>query len=136
MLNTPWILLFYKKILVGYLFILVAIIGIFFSYGLYYQIASLPSNNEQCIRALLRWLARTQWSTRFMLQGKSRWHKNHPIKWRQSIKANLFVQMMTINRFGYTCGNLFEINKYKFFQLMLWNLPFILMFYKQIAGIY
>ena len=125
-----------KMVLVGYLFILFAIIGIFFLYGLYYQVASLPTHNEQCIRALSRWLARTQWSTRFMLQGKSRWHKNHPIKWRQSIKANLFVQMMTINRFGYTCGNLFEINKYKFFQLMLWNLPFILMFYKQIAGIY
>ncbi|KAH9501068.1 hypothetical protein DERF_011937 [Dermatophagoides farinae] len=52
------------------------------------------------------------------------------VELRAIIKSNLFVQTMTNNQLGFTCGHLFYITKYKYNELILMNIPLILMFYK------
>nr|XP_027193782.1 uncharacterized protein LOC113788522 [Dermatophagoides pteronyssinus] len=86
-------------------------------------ISCLPSYNEQCTKNLLQWLVHLQWQSKFKRYSQI----------RQSIKTNLFIQSMTYNRLGFTCGPLFYINKYKFFELLMLNIPWILLFYKQIS---
>ncbi|KAH7638045.1 hypothetical protein HUG17_9150 [Dermatophagoides farinae] len=83
----------------------------------------LPSYNERCVQNLHHWLIRSQFHSKF----------KPIIRWRQSMKANLFVQAMVNNRFGFTCGPLFHINKYKFFEMLLMNISWIILFHKQMC---
>nr|XP_027193783.1 uncharacterized protein LOC113788523 [Dermatophagoides pteronyssinus] len=116
------------------LFIFMMICSVLSANLVYYQIAKLPTYNTNCIRNLLRWLARLQWSTKFEWKGKRKIfiYKIQQIQWRHSLKSNLFIQTLTNNKFGFTCGHLFFITKYKFIELILLNIPLILMLYKHV----
>nr|XP_027193784.1 uncharacterized protein LOC113788524 [Dermatophagoides pteronyssinus] len=97
---------------------------------LYARIAIIPTYNEQCFRSILRWIIRTQSLT----QSKPSKHYGRlyqRIQYRLLIKANLFAQTMVNNQLGFTCGHLFHINKYKFTELILMNIPLFLLLYKQ-----
>nr|XP_027200280.1 uncharacterized protein LOC113794360 [Dermatophagoides pteronyssinus] len=95
--------------------------------SLYSRVARLPSYNGRCCKNIIKWLARTQWSP-------SKAKVNHPINERRirninrtTIKSNLFVQVMSQNQLGFTCGHLFFITKFKYNELVLMNIPLILM---------
>ncbi|KAH9419727.1 hypothetical protein DERP_001557 [Dermatophagoides pteronyssinus] len=112
-----------KMSLINTLFVSILLSVFIFMNFAYAKIACLPSYNEQCTKNLLQWLVHLQWQSKFKRYSQI----------RQSIKANLFIQSMTNNRLGFTCGPLFYINKYKFFELLMLNIPWILLFYKQIC---
>ncbi|KPM08701.1 hypothetical protein QR98_0072250 [Sarcoptes scabiei] len=48
------------------------------------------------------------------------------------LKKNFFLQTMPSNMIGFTCGRLFLITSYKYVELLLMNLIFILLFYKKL----
>ncbi|KAH7638039.1 hypothetical protein HUG17_9144 [Dermatophagoides farinae] len=118
---------------------LVAILIIVFLYIniMYLRISILPTYNEQCLQSILRWLIRSQWRERFsVVQPKQSTFHDHIVQrihWRQTLKSNLFIQAMANNRLGFTCGHMFHINKYKFTELILLNIPFVLMLYKHVS---
>ena len=88
------------------------IMGIFFlMLGINTLIATLPSYDQKCGQFILYDLARSQWH-RFRMVNQS---TNVSLLWRHWIKSNLFVQTMTENHFGFTCGQLFFITKFKYF---------------------
>nr|XP_027200277.1 uncharacterized protein LOC113794358 [Dermatophagoides pteronyssinus] len=112
---------------------IVSLLSIFFYITtLYSRVARLPSNNRRCCKSIMSWLARTQWSsskTKFYQSINGRKIK---IINRTTIKSNLFVQIMSENKLGFTCGHLFFITKFKYIQLLLLNFTLIIKFYKKI----
>ncbi|KAH7638036.1 hypothetical protein HUG17_9141 [Dermatophagoides farinae] len=118
---------------------LVAILIIVFLYVniMYMCIAILPKYNEQCLQSILRWLIRLQWRHKFSnVQSKqSTFYARivQRIRWRQTLKSNLFIQATVNNRLGFTCGHMFHINKFKFTELIMLNIPYILMLYKHVT---
>ncbi|OTF73252.1 hypothetical protein BLA29_014168, partial [Euroglyphus maynei] len=84
----------------------------------------LPSYNRRCCKTLVKWLARIQWSNKTP--------RKNAIKWT-SIKSNLFLQVMTGNQFGYKCGHLFFITKFKYIELLMMNFPLVVLFYEKIC---
>ena len=112
-----------KMSIVNTLFIFLMLLIFVFMNFVYSKIACIPSYNERCVQNLLHWLIRSQFHSKF----------KQIIRWRQSMKANLFVQAMANNRIGFTCGPLFHINKYKFFEMLLMNISWILLFHKQMC---
>nr|XP_046916350.1 uncharacterized protein LOC124496833 [Dermatophagoides farinae] len=105
---------------------------------MYLRIAILPTYNEQCLRSILRWLIRSQWRHKFsdVQQNKqSTFYARivQRIRWRQTLKSNLFIQATVNNRLGFTCGHMFHINKFKFTELIMLNIPYILMLYKHVT---
>ena len=88
----------------------------------YYRLATLPGYNHYCChRLILPWLARIQ--TFNVRRSRTRF-------W---LKTNFFLQTMTANHFGFTCGQFFIITKFKHIELILLNLPWIMLFYKKIC---
>nr|XP_027196933.1 uncharacterized protein LOC113791364 [Dermatophagoides pteronyssinus] len=63
-----------------------------------FRIANLPSYNRICWLSIHRWIARSQW-----LNLKRKKPKNN-LPLRYSFKSRLFLQSMTNNLFGFTCG--------------------------------
>ena len=114
------------------LFIVILGIVVFLCVSVVYMsIATLPTYNEQCFRYILRWLIQSQTQSSIRTKRSkfySRFFKQ--IQFRLLIKANLFAQTMVNNQLGFTCGHLFHINKYKFTELILMNIPLILLLYK------
>ncbi|KAH7638012.1 hypothetical protein HUG17_9116 [Dermatophagoides farinae] len=109
----------------------VAIMTLFFlMVGINSLIAALPSYDQKCGKLILYNLARSQWH-RFRMVNQST--NASLLLWRHWIKSNLFVQTMTENHFGFTCGQLFFITKSKYTEILLLNLPLILLFYKKIC---
>ena len=107
------------------------IMGFFFlMVGMNSLIATLPSYDQKCGQFILYDLARSQWH-RFRMVNQST--NASLLLWRHWIKSNLFVQTMTENHFGFTCGQLFFITKSKYTEILLLNLPLILLFYKKIC---
>ncbi|KAH9420034.1 hypothetical protein DERP_001868 [Dermatophagoides pteronyssinus] len=52
---------------------------------------------------------------------------------RNIVKANLFIQTMIKNQFGYHCGQIFFITKFQVVKLFMMNIPLIVLFYKKIC---
>ena len=51
---------------------------------------------------------------------------------RFSLKTNLFLQSVSDNQLGFTCGRLYHFTKFRFIENMLINLGFLALFYKKI----
>ncbi|KAH9419735.1 hypothetical protein DERP_001566 [Dermatophagoides pteronyssinus] len=113
--------------------IMIMLMTFFYPIILYSRVSRLPTCNQLCTKYLLNWLARTQWlilkqNDRKILINKKSYQKIS----RYSFKSNLFIQIMNNNRFGFTCGHLFFITKFKYIQLLLLNINLIIKFYKKI----
>ncbi|KAH9501461.1 Motile sperm domain-containing protein 2 [Dermatophagoides farinae] len=92
-------------------FIIIAILSTFcLTNGLYSRISNLPSYNQKCARLILQRIARTQWS---MVVDSKGVRPQKLFIYRYSIKSSLFVQTMTNNQFGFTCGRVFFITKFQ-----------------------
>ncbi|KAH7638041.1 hypothetical protein HUG17_9146 [Dermatophagoides farinae] len=115
---------------VNSIFILMAIITYIFTNFSYSRIARIPEYNKKCVQYLFQWLARSQFQNKRLDASIKRM-----VELRAIIKSNLFVQTMTNNQLGFTCGHLFYITKYKYNELILMNIPLILMFYKQVSNL-
>uniref|UniRef100_A0A6P6Y9F4 Uncharacterized protein LOC113796037 n=1 Tax=Dermatophagoides pteronyssinus TaxID=6956 RepID=A0A6P6Y9F4_DERPT len=63
-----------------------------------FRIAHIPSYNRLCWLSVHRWIARLQWLNLDQRKLLNRF----PL--RYSIKSRLFLQSMTRNQFGFTCG--------------------------------
>nr|XP_027196091.1 uncharacterized protein LOC113790601 [Dermatophagoides pteronyssinus] len=95
---------------------------------LYSRISHLPSCNQKCARSILRRIARTQRRlNNIKLKHSKNQHNN-----RYWIKLTLFVQTMINNHFGFTCGQVFFITKFRYIQIFIMNFILILKFYKKI----
>lgn len=97
--------------------------------GIYNRISYLPSCNQRCCRYLLSWIVRTD------LKRKLYRFKQQQKILRNSIESNLSIQTMNENNFGFYCGQMFFITKYKYIELLLMNVPLVLLFYKKICMI-
>nr|XP_027196923.1 uncharacterized protein LOC113791352 [Dermatophagoides pteronyssinus] len=95
--------------------------------SLYFRIAHLPSYNQNCCLSIHRWIARSQWSNVERKQS----HNRLPL--RYSFKSRLFLQSMTNNLFGFTCGQMFFISKFKYIQMFILNFHMAIKFYKKIC---
>ena len=91
--------------------------------GIYSQLTYLPEYNHQCCQLLLKWMAKQS------IKSKTKISKQLIYA---SIKSNLFLQTMSRNKFGFHCGHLFFITKFKVVELIMMNIPLILLFYKKI----
>ena len=101
----------------------------FFVTGVYSRMANIYTYNQLIAKSMMQMIARSQW-----LRNKHRNRNNRSIHyWPYSIKSNLFVQTMTNNGFGFTCGRIFQITKYRYIELICWNIPIIIIFYKKIC---
>ncbi|KAH9522983.1 hypothetical protein DERF_006536 [Dermatophagoides farinae] len=80
---------------------------------LYFRVAHMPSYNRICWLSIHRWIARTQW----LSMQRNVFTNSFPL--RYSLKSRLFVQTMTNNLFGFTCGRMFFISKFKYIQIFL-----------------
>ncbi|KAH7638044.1 hypothetical protein HUG17_9149 [Dermatophagoides farinae] len=125
---------FYSKqtgmTVVNAVFIMTAILTFIFTNFTYSRIARIPEYNRKSAQYLLQWLSRSQFHNTRLDASIKRMVELRPI-----IKSNLFVQTMTNNQLGFTCGHLFYITKYKYNELILMNISLILMFYKQISNL-
>ena len=125
---------FYSKqstvTVVNSIFIMSAIVSVIFTNFTYSRIARIPEYNKKCVQYLFQWLARSQFHNKRLDASIKRM-----VELRAIIKSNLFVQTMTNNQLGFTCGHLFYITKYKYNELILMNIPLILMFYKQVSNL-
>ncbi|XP_027200303.2 uncharacterized protein LOC113794382 [Dermatophagoides pteronyssinus] len=101
--------------------------------SLYSRVARLPSYNRRCCKSVVCWLARTQWSSSKTKFENLITRQGIIIINRTTIKSNLFVQTMSENQLGFTCGHLFFITKFKYIELLLMNIPMIFMFYEQLC---
>lgn len=102
----------------------------FFMIGLYSRLAQMPLNNQLCRRRLAFWMAE---QSRYWNKFKHRnYHQQKCIRILM-IKLNFFIQIMAHNRFGFTCGRLFFITKFKYIELFLMNVPIIMLFYRKIC---
>ena len=101
--------------------------------SLYSRVARLPSHNRRCCKSIIKWLARTQWSSSKTKFKNTITRQGIIIINRTTIKSNLFVQTMSENQLGFTCGHLFFITKFKYIELLLMNIPMIFMFYEQLC---
>lgn len=126
-----------KMTMINSLLVFCMIFAFLFVNLMYYQIASLPTYNTKCIQIIFKWLARSQWSEKFVKTNNINCfsHKIQQIHGRQSMKWNFFVQTMTDNKLGFTCGHVFYITKYKFIEMILLNIPLILMLYKHVSNL-
>lgn len=98
---------------------------------MFYEFSSrLPSYNQLCCQSIIKGLSRSQFSmsNRFFDQ-----HFKRNQKTRDSVRKNLFVQTMSANKFGFTCGQLFFITKYKYIQLLIMNFHLMIKFYKKLC---
>lgn len=93
--------------------------------GLYNRIAHLPSCNQRCCRNLMNWNAHSQWKKQTYRS------QNRIISIRNSIKTNFAIQMINENHFGFHCGQMFFITNFKYIELLLQNIPLIILFYKK-----
>nr|XP_027200312.1 uncharacterized protein LOC113794390 [Dermatophagoides pteronyssinus] len=101
--------------------------------SLYSRVARLPSYNRRCCKSIIKWLARTQWSSSETKFENFIARQRIKIINRTPIKSNLFVQTISENQFGFGCGHLFFITKFKYIELLMMNMPLIIMFYKKIC---
>ena len=86
----------------------------FFVTGVYSRMANIYTYNQLIAKSMMQMIARSQW-----LRNKHRNRNNRSIHyWPYSIKSNLFVQTMTNNGFGFTCGRIFQITKYRYIELI------------------
>ncbi|KAH9493872.1 hypothetical protein DERF_014600 [Dermatophagoides farinae] len=95
-------------------FVALAFMSSFFLLNiLYFRVAHMPSYNRICWQSIHRWIARSQW----LSMQRNVFTNSFPL--RYSIKSRLFIQTMTNNRFGFTCGRMFFISKFKYIQIFL-----------------
>ena len=92
-----------------------------------FRIAHLPSYNRLCWLSIHRWIARSQWSN----VERKEFINRLPL--RYSLKSRLFLQSMTRNQFGFTCGRMFFISKFKYIQMFIMNFHMAIKFYKKIC---
>ncbi|KAH9419971.1 hypothetical protein DERP_001804, partial [Dermatophagoides pteronyssinus] len=98
---------------------------------MFYEFSSrLPSYNQLCCQSIIKGLSRSQFSmsNRFFDQ-----HFKRNQKTKDSVRKNLFVQTMSANKFGFTCGQLFFITKFKYIQLLIMNFHLMIKFYKKLC---
>lgn len=105
---------------------------------LYSRVSRLPAYNQHCCRSIMKGLCRLQWSTSNQLSSSDRTLRLWPkiIKNRTShdlIRKNLFLQTMSSNQFGFHCGQMFFITKFKYIQLLILNFHLVIKFYKKIC---
>uniref|UniRef100_A0A6P6YB92 Uncharacterized protein LOC113796544 n=1 Tax=Dermatophagoides pteronyssinus TaxID=6956 RepID=A0A6P6YB92_DERPT len=99
------------------------------SNGLYLLLARLPYYNQNVCKKLLNLIANSQQRQR---RKYSLFNCNRLFYLKQMIKSNLFVQKISTNQFGFTCGQIFFITRYKYLELFLMNFVLVLLFYKKI----
>uniref|UniRef100_A0A6P6YJS1 Uncharacterized protein LOC113799118 n=1 Tax=Dermatophagoides pteronyssinus TaxID=6956 RepID=A0A6P6YJS1_DERPT len=87
---------------------------------LYVRISNIPTFNHQCSKILTYLIIK---------RSKLLYYPYRQYQWKQTIHYNLFIQTIMNNQFGFTCGQLFFINKYKYIEILMINLPIILLFY-------
>uniref|UniRef100_A0A6P6XUE8 Uncharacterized protein LOC113791361 n=1 Tax=Dermatophagoides pteronyssinus TaxID=6956 RepID=A0A6P6XUE8_DERPT len=85
----------------------------------------LPSYNRLCCLSIHRWIARSQWSNVKLILNR--------LPLRYSLKSRLFLQTMTRNQFGFTCGRMYFISKFKCIQMFILNFHMAIKFYKKIC---
>ncbi|KAH9493678.1 hypothetical protein DERF_014416 [Dermatophagoides farinae] len=122
----------YNTIIV--LFLLAAFI---YSNGIYLCTAKIPDYNEIGCKELMNWLTRFQMQQqrRQANRGRNYWQGNRSRLFaiRDTVRSNLFVQQMSQNRFGFSCGQLFFITKSKFIEVFLLSFVLSSLFYKKIC---
>ncbi|KAH7644386.1 hypothetical protein HUG17_6748 [Dermatophagoides farinae] len=101
--------------------------GFIYSNVIYSCVVQFPYYNQLAYRRLIDNLATLQWNQSSLSLHYRIWQKY------SMIRLNLFSQTMARNnhRFGYSCGHLFFITRYKFIELFLMNFVLILLFYKK-----
>ena len=92
-----------------------------------FRIAHIPLYNRVCWLSIHRWIARSQWSN---MERKK--HRNR-LPLRYYFKSRLFLSIMTNNQFGFTCGRMFFISKFKYIQMFIMNFHMAIKFYKKIC---
>ena len=120
------------------LFILLLLTAFGSSTVIYSLVSSFPQLNQLCCSWLSSYNAQRQY---YLLQRKQQQQPNQLITGnhhsftnnRRTIRLNFFIQTLSTNQFGLTCGNVFFINKYNYMQLFLLNFTLILLFYKKIC---
>lgn len=108
--------------------IILALISAFtYTTCLYSRVSIIPSYNQCCVRLFYNLFARLQCSNQMTKSNNEISNKNY----RHTIRKNLFLQTMSINRFGFSCGQIFFITRFKYIQLLMMNFPLVLKFYKK-----
>ena len=123
--------------------LMIALMVFCFPIILYSRVARLPSYNQLCSRYMLNWSSRPQWLLLIGNRNNNNNGNNNFIKTttttnyrsriqHYSLKSTLFVQTMNNNRFGFKCGHLFFITKFRYIQLLIFNIHLLLKFYKKL----
>nr|XP_027202704.1 uncharacterized protein LOC113796600 [Dermatophagoides pteronyssinus] len=97
-----------------------------YSNGIYSHASQLPYYNRLGCLSLINWLTRSKYQ---------RYNKNRSIRSisiRNDIRINLFTQIMSENHFGFNCGQIFPVIKYKYVEIFLMNFQLVILFYKKI----
>lgn len=93
------------------------------------KVSSFECWNNLLFRSIISWQIRNQ----FSLQRKSPIY--HQIYGQASllndIRMNYFIQNISLNRIGFTCGQIFNLTKFKFIELQLMNCILVFLFYKR-----
>nr|XP_027204085.1 uncharacterized protein LOC113797840 [Dermatophagoides pteronyssinus] len=104
----------------------------FYTTGLYQSVSNLPLYNQRSARLISQWLAKFQWLSS-SIKNKAINRRFSQAYLRYLIKLNLFIQTMPNNKFGFSCGRLFFITKFKYIQLFILNFHLTIKFYKKIC---
>lgn len=115
----------YNYIMLTLFFILFTLTTIIYS-----RLAAFPYLNQLFIKFVIYWNVHNNF---ILLNFKNKPNLFGKIYSRYFIKTNLFIQNVNRNRFGFTCGQLFLITKFRYIELFLLNFTLIMMFYKKVC---
>ena len=118
------------------MFVLLLMCAFHSNMAIYSRVSLIPSYNEKCWHYLCDWNARKQYYLQCRRNQLIINNNHYPLAKsfnHHTIHLNLFIQTISMNQFGMTCGQAFFITKYKYTQLFLLNFSLILLFYKKIC---
>lgn len=100
---------------------------------IYSRISYFDSYNLIVYRKMSNWSARLPLSLwkRKSFKNWKRFRAKSKTFITNFLKSHHFNQALTQNRIGFTCGNLFYIDKNRYAELLLMNIGFVLLFYKK-----
>ena len=114
----------------GMMFI-ISLLTVFFIFNVIHsRFTHIPSYNKQCYRHLLPWNIHSSQRMMNFQSCRKNWLS---FSYRYQIRTNLFIQTMNENPFGFTCGQIFFINKFNFVQVIMLDISLTLLFYKKIC---
>lgn len=115
----------YNYIMLTLFFILFTLTTIIYS-----RLSAFPYLNQLFIKLVIYWNVHNNF---ILMNSKNKPNLFGKIYSRYFIKTNLFIQNVNRNRFGFTCGQLFLITKFRYIELFLLNFTLIMLFYKKVC---